>query len=265
MSDNNILVEQKAAMGSHTTQIATQNNYHGLTPKEACDLAMQMFHDNFPKLQEAAREIAEERVSELMSKIADKMGEKQLTDMTPFGDPDVQYVMYEAQKNYARFGTQDMLSNLSELIVNRVQYNHEKICLKVAIDKAIEIVPMLTAEQLDTLSLLFLFSRTKNTKIHNLDELKRFLDEISVVFKKADLSSFSYLNMLGCLELYLYDPVEKCAESYNFKEKDVKKICPEIIKQTAGDYSTSYIGTILAIVNAELKLNKKFDPSFWIY
>lgn len=264
MSDNNIHVEQKAAIGSQTTQIANQNNYYGLTPKEACDLAMQMFYDNFPKLQEVAREIAEKRVSELMSEIATKIGEKQLTDMTPLGDPDVQYVMYEAQKNYARFGTQDMLSTISELVAERIQFNHKKICLKVAIDRAIQIVPMLTAEQLDALSLLFLATRVKYSTIHNLDELEEYLDKISLVFEKADFSSMSYLNILGCLEMYIHHPAKLYAKIYNLQEKDVKSILPEIIEKTYGDYSTSHIGTILAIVNAELKLNEKFDPSIWI-
>lgn len=264
MSDNNILVKQKTALGSHTTQIATQNNYHGLTPKEACELAMQMFYDNFPKLQEEARKIAEERVSELMSKIGTKMGEKKLTDMTPFGDPDVQYVMFETQKNYARFGTKEMLSTISELVAERIQYNHEKICLKVAIDKAIEIVSMLTSEQLDVLSLLFLSCKVVYRNIHTLDELNAHLCKISSTFAKADISSFSYLNMLGCLELCLHDPVQDYARRYKLEKKDVEEICPQIIKETRGDYSTSHMGTILAIINAEIKLNEKFNPSIWI-
>lgn len=264
MSDN-VIVEQKAAIGSNTTQIANQNNYYGLTPKEACDMTLQLFYENFPKLREIAQTVVKKRVDELMNEIQRKIEDKKLVDMSPFSDPDVQYAVYEAQKNYARFGTKDMLSNLSELIVNRVQYNHEKISLKVAIDKAIEIIPMLSAEQLDALSILFLSSRAMNTAIHNLDELKRFLDKISLVFKKADLSSLPYLNMLGCLELYLHDPVEDYAKNYNFKKEDIESICPEIIKKTYGDYSTSYIGTTLAIVNAELKLNVKFDPSIWIH
>lgn len=265
MSDNSILVEQKAAIGSQTTQIATQNNYYGLTPKEACDLATQIFYENFPKLQEAALEIAKNRVDELMSEIAIKIEKKKLKDMTPFGDPDVQYVMFEGQKNYARFGTKDMLCIISELVVERITYHHEKICLKVAIDKAIEIVSLLTEEQLDVLSLLFLSCRVLYKDIHTLQELNDHLSEISSAFAMADFSSLSYLNMLGCLELYLHDPVEDYAERYNFEKKDVQEICPEILKKARGDYSTSQIGTILAITNAEIKLHQKFNPSKWIY
>lgn len=264
MSENDILVEQKAAIGSHTTQIATQNNYYGLSPKEACDLAIEMFNENFPKLKEVAREVVEKRVDELMTEIATQIGRKGLTDMSPFGDPDVQYVIFEAQKNYARFGTKDQLSTLSELVVERIKNHHEKICLKVAIDKAIEIVPMLTAEQLDALSLLFLSCRVIRSDIHNLQQLSDYLNKISSVFANADFSSISYLNMLGCLELYLHNPARDYAKMYKFTEKEVEEICPEIIKETEGDYSTSHIGTILAIVNIELKMNTKFNPSLWI-
>lgn len=264
MSDK-IIVEQKAAIGSDTTQIASQNNYYGLTPKEACDIALKMFYENFPKLEKIAREIVEKRMDELMKEIAQKVEDKKLVDMTPFGDPDVQYVIYEAQKNYARFGTKEMLSHLSELVVSRIQHNHGKICLKVAIDKAIELVPMLTEAQLDILSLLFFSCRVKLNTINNINELKEHLEQISIAFAKADLSSMSYLNMLGCLELHLHDPVKLYATRYNFRENDVKVICPEIIKKTLGDYSTSHIGTVLAIVNAESKIPYNLNPEIWIY
>ena len=264
MSDN-ITVEQKAATRSNTTQIANQNNYYGLTPKEACDMALQLFYENFPKLEKIAREIVEKRMDELMKEIAQKVEDKKIVDMSPFGDPDVQYVMYEAQKNYARFGTKEMLSHISELIVSRIQHNHGKICLKVAIDKAIELVPMLTESQLDILSLLFFTCKVKLNTIKDIHQLKEHLEEITLAFAKAELSSMSYLNMLGCLELRLHDPVEIYATSYNFREKDVETICPEIIKKTRGDYTTSHIGTILAIVNAESKTPYNFNPEIWIH
>lgn len=64
---DNTTITQKAAIGSDTIQIGTQNNnyYNGLTPTQASQLAINLFMDNFPKLQEAAMKTVQERVNEL--------------------------------------------------------------------------------------------------------------------------------------------------------------------------------------------------------
>lgn len=260
-----IHVEQKAGIGSQTTQIGNQNNYYGLSPQEACNMTMQLFCDNFPKLQETASKVALERVNELMNEIAQKIERKKLGDMSPFGDPDVQYAVYEAQKNYARFGTKEMLSYLSELIVGRVQNNHTNICLKVSIDKAIELVPMLTSNHLDALSLLCITCKVQSRKVRTITDLKEYLNKIYVTFRKADLASIPYLNMLGCLELYLHDPVEQYAKIYGFDKDLVNMVCPDLIKRTYGDFTTSHVGTVLALTNAGIKWNKEYTLSNWIY
>lgn len=64
---------QKAALGSDTTQIGEQNNYYGMTAEEASNLAIKLFMDNFPRLQEEAKKIAKERAEELCKNIVDKL------------------------------------------------------------------------------------------------------------------------------------------------------------------------------------------------
>lgn len=68
---DNTTITQKAAIGSDTIQIGTQNNnyYNGLTPTQASQLAINLFMDNFPKLQEAAMKTVQERVNELIREI----------------------------------------------------------------------------------------------------------------------------------------------------------------------------------------------------
>ena len=45
-------VVQEAVKSSNVTQIATQNNYNGLTPSDALDMALQMFVSYYPQLRE---------------------------------------------------------------------------------------------------------------------------------------------------------------------------------------------------------------------
>lgn len=143
--NNKAEIQQHSAFGSQTTQIGVQNNYTGISPESACNMAINLFHDNFPKLQEEARKIVEERIKELMDSVEKKLITRKVEDMTPFTNPDVQYAIFQAQKNYARFGAEERLNILSDLIVNRVENDNTDIILKVAIDKAIEIAPILNS------------------------------------------------------------------------------------------------------------------------
>jgi len=105
-----------------------------LTPQEACNEAIQLFYDNFPRLQADAKALVEKLVRELMDEIAAKLSKEQIVDMSPFGQPDVQYVMLEAQKSYARFGTTESLELLSTLVVERIKQDVGDVCLKITID-----------------------------------------------------------------------------------------------------------------------------------
>ena len=264
MSDN-IEVTQRAGLGSEVTQIGTQIVYEGLSPAEACKLATDLFAENFPKLQDQAMKTVNARVDELMATVAKKLEEKNTTDMAAFSEPDVQYAVCEAQKSYARFGTKEMLATLSSLIANRVEYNNDNICLKVAIDKAIEISGLLTRKHLDYLALLFSVSQVKFGGINDIEQLKSRLLMLNSFYPKVDTSVFSYLNLLGCLQLGLVDVSEVLGKAYNLPKDQVKTICPDNILQLTGDYTTSHVGTILAITHLEATTPFRFNPEIWVH
>ena len=259
----NVEVTQRASFGSTTTQIGQQNNYYGISPDQACQMAVNLFMQNFPKLQDIARETAESRASEFCNEAVQKILIHGIQDFSSFADPDVQYILYEAQKNYARFGTSEMLGTLSELIAKRVEHDKDFV-LKVAIDKAVEITPLLSQPQLSYLSLLFVCTNAKFTDIKTIYDLQGRLNAFVYAWGDADFDSINYLNILGCLQLRLNNMVRNLARIYNFQESDVEKICPELIKKLSGDYTTSIIGTILAITNWDIKQGVKFDPKIWI-
>lgn len=92
---DNTTITQKAAIGSDTIQIGTQNNnyYNGLTPTQASQLAINLFMDNFPKLQEAAMKTVQERVNELIREIVSKIEKNHAGDYSAFSMPDMQYIL----------------------------------------------------------------------------------------------------------------------------------------------------------------------------
>lgn len=267
MSDN-ITNNQK---GSHNTQIGEQNNtnlqiiHTGLSAEEASKLAIDLFLDNFPKLQEQAMDKVEERITTFCNNVMKKLAEENVHDYSPFNEPDVQYALYEAQNNYARFGTDEMLSTLTSLVTERVKRNQEDFSLKVTIDKAISIAGMLSTEQLNYLSLLFIVTKVKFSNIKTIEDLDSHFEIITKAFKNPKESDWQYLQMLGCLQLELPQVYEGYSRMYNLNVQDVKRICPNEIKKIINDYSTSPIGTILAITNAKGKVPYNFNPKTWIH
>lgn len=263
MSDE-LVVEQKQGLGNTGTQVGIQNNYYGLTPQQACKMAMELFYDNFPKLQEEAKALVEKRVTTLMDEITFQLCKKNITDMSPLAEPDVQYTIYEAQKNYARFATKESLATLSSLVAERIRQNDSGICLKVAIDKAISIIGMLSPAQMDYLSILFIATKVKFTDIQNTEDFQARFEYLSAVFSSARHSNWAHLNMLGCLQLDLPDVCKISANRYGLPLSEIKKVCPKLVQDLSGDSSVSPVGTVIAIANAEKKTPYRFNPQIWI-
>lgn len=271
MSDE-LIIEQKQGVGNTGTQIGNQTNidnhstiYVGPTLEEVTRIVTNLFLDNFPRMQMIAKDEVDKRMNELWDKIVACFIQKDITDLSPFMETDVQYIIYEAQKNYARFATPDLLLKLSSLIAERVKHNDDDMCLKVAIDQAISIIGMLAPAQLDHLSVLFLTTKVKYNNITSLEHLKDLFEFFDNTFSKTRSSNWQHLNMLGCLQLDLPNVCEYNAKSYGFNVADVEEICPKNIKALTGDYSTSPIGTIIAIIHAEQKTDLCFDPRLWIH
>lgn len=262
-------IKQTVEKGDNAVQIGTQNNVFnninvGMSVTDACNLTIKLFYENFPKLEEKAVETVNKRINEFKSSLLQEFANRQMVDFSALSDPDVQYVLVEAQTTYARFGEKDMLEYLSKLIADRIEYNYEDISLKVATDRAIGIVGMLTQAHLDYLSLMFMTKKVKSGLVTDLKTFQDYLDLISKSFSKADIKSFAYLNMLGCFSIHLGFPKDILEHTYPFvKGQDITY--PKIFDHVHGDYTTSQVGTILAIKNAEIKLGDRFNYRNWIY
>ena len=152
--ENMLNVEQRAAIGSNTTQIGEQTNYYGISPEKAAAITIDLFMTNFPKLTEIAKEVAEKRMHEFCEQIFQKMKNEKVDNYNAFSDPDMQFILYEAQKDYARIGTKELLDVLSNLITQRVKADDDFI-FKMLLDKAIAVAKYLLPGHLDFLSVIF--------------------------------------------------------------------------------------------------------------
>ena len=252
-------IEQKQGNGSSGTQIVEQNNFYGMSPQEASQLAIQLFIDNFPRLQNMVKELVEEKVEELNSSLIQKMQQQGITDFSAFGTADVQYVLLKAQESYARFGEEDKLELLTDLLTQRIVSDDSSIVEKIAIDKAIEIAPFLTQKHLDMLALLFSIGQCIWGGIHTLGDLKIFFNELENYFPSADRNCLANLDMLNCLKFAITSPEDILSQSYNLDAKEIKNIITPFIKKVEGDYLLSNIGKVLAITHIKNKLTVSLD------
>lgn len=258
-----IEIVQKSAPASHTTQIGVQ--YTGMSPDQAAKQTVDLFMDNFPKLQALAREIVEQRVAEFCDEIRKEIENKQVTDLTPFSEPDLQYVLYEAQKNYVRFGGKDKLRVLTTLIVNRVKNNSSY--LERVLDNAIIIAGELSSAQLDFLSILFVLTRVKITNIKTIEDLEELFNYIPTVFCLDQIKhkrEISFLSFKGCVNIQLPNIPEILSKTYELDVNEIKKIIPKTLEQFSTDYGISDVGIVLAIVNAKHKSRYSFNLRIWI-
>lgn len=259
-----IQVIQKSGIGSDTTNIAIQNNY-GISAEQATQIAINMFMDNFPKLQVEAEKVAKERAEELCKEVIKQLERKGKKEYEEFTNPDVQYVFYEAQKGYARFGESELLELLSELVSDRIMAEG-KSYVKRVLDKAVELVLALTPSLMDYLSFIFLTKHIKVSSIIDCETLRNHCEYVckKIVVEPNIVERNSYLNMLGCFELNIGPASKFFSKTYNIDEAEISKILPEQYKYIPNDYALTPAAIVIAIINAQKKTEFTFDMSIWI-
>lgn len=265
--EGNTTIMQKAAIGSDTTQVGIQNNnyYNCLTPTQASQLAIDLFMNNFPKLQEAAMKTVQERVNEIILEIVSKIEKNYAGDYSAFSTPDMQYILVEAEKGYARKGTPELCSILSSLIADRTACT-ENSYLEMVLDKAIEVTPSLLPVHLDYLSLIFLHKSVHFGDISTLDDLANRYCEIHSIFHAPNNNGLiPYFDMLGLITISLGNGDEVLSRMYGLNQQEVAQVLPIEHTIIPGDYALTPVGIVLAIFNAHSKWNQHFDLSTWIH
>ena len=264
MTDS-ITITQKSALGSETTQIANQSNYYGMTPTEASQMAIDLFLNNFPKLQEEAMQVARQRIDELMQNTISEINDKYAGNYNAFSKPDMQYVLLEAQKGYARRGTRELCTMLSSLIADRSACE-ENSYLEIVLDKAIELAPSLSPAHLDYLTLIFVYKHVRLGSVHTLEDIENSFTTLHNRFSAPTNSgAISYFEMLGLTTLNIANGAKAVANTYGFSENEVANILPSQYHMIPGDYGLTPVGIVLAIFNAHAKGGYYFNLETWIH
>lgn len=196
---------QDQKIGNNSTSLQAGGDIHltqGLSYIDAREIALDVFKSNFYQLAGEAVDIANKRAEEFTEKLIEKLqleGESLLNSMK---DPDMQYALYTAQKEYARSGDENLSEMLVEILVDRAGIE-ERSLMQIVLNESLEVLPKLTQSQLNILSLVFIIKYTRRLTIKNLNGFKEYLINTVYPFLQgisdsASTANYQHLEYSGC-------------------------------------------------------------------
>ena len=99
--ENKYTLSQTNSIGGKGTQIATQNNYYGMSYSDTKTLCLDLIKVELDNYKETAALEAKRRNDELLNSFIKKIQEEQIDKDTvgkEFKNPDMQYTYIDAQK-----------------------------------------------------------------------------------------------------------------------------------------------------------------------
>lgn len=171
-------MEYKQVNGKNSTNQQAEeiiNNY-GLTYSEVKEIALDVFKNNFYQLSSEANNLAFERAKQFIEDYINKLLKENPEGVLQCKNPDFQYVLFDAQKNYARSGDKNQEELLINLLIERSKQN-ERNTLQIVLNESISVVNKLTQQQIDLLSFIYLIRYTKNSLPPNLNTLFSYFNQ----------------------------------------------------------------------------------------
>jgi len=195
------MVWQRLRGGDNSKNVQAQIANFGIGYKDARDIALDVFNDNFARLSESAHRRAVERVEEFTLNYLNQLYERQPTSVENIGDPGVQSSILEAQSSFAVSGDETLGQVLVDLLTDRTAVTERNI-KQLSLHEAIYVSKKLTAEHFKALSLLFLVTRTRSSEPLNPGNLYAWLCNSISPFSdslRVSDSDVSHLAATGCL------------------------------------------------------------------
>jgi hypothetical protein len=166
---------QKSGDDSINIQAGQISIVRGLSVEDVKSIALDVFKSNFYELSGIAKDTAKERAEEITNKFLAELMSRNPDGLQSAEDPDVQYAIFTAQREYARTGDKELGDILVDILVDRTKESNRSV-LQIVLNESLQVAPKLTKNQLDALSIIFSLRYTRYLKMSNLDALKHYLD-----------------------------------------------------------------------------------------
>lgn len=192
--------KQNAGDSSTNLQAKTITINQGLTYRDAKDIALDVYKENFLKLSAEASLLAIQRAEELTDNFLNKLKHDPASSVDSMKEPGMQIALFSAQKEYARTGDVDLQNLLVDILVERSKSSARDLT-QIVLDESLEIAPRLTPEQFDVLTLCWLLTRTKNYTIKCIESFNNYIKTYLLPFidyLSESTSCYEHIQYLGC-------------------------------------------------------------------
>lgn len=193
-------INQKQKSGDNSYNIQGQNVMIGVSATEARQIAMDVFEANFYRISELAANKAKERAEKLLDNYLSKIEAEKPSVLSETQNPDMQYAIFTAQKEFARTGDDELGELLVQLLVERTKEDKRNL-VQVVLNESLEVAPKLMPDQMDVLSIVFLLKYTGYNGMTSLKSIGSYIDKFIIPFiqnlnKKR--STYQHLEFASC-------------------------------------------------------------------
>ncbi len=210
---------QKQQSGDNSNNYQAQGNItiinqYGITRENIQEELSLFFQENMPIFRNVAQNIANERAEELNNAFINQIAELEngIIDKIykRLSEPDMQIAIFEAQKNYAKYGDKEKLEQFIKLLINKGIEDCNSL-KNILLDDAITTVSKMKQAQIDFLSYLvrkhtIIMDAHSNMELYEKYIRKIFKHNYALnVLTNADID---YLDLLGCLKRRPYKIID---------------------------------------------------------
>lgn len=172
---------QEGGDNSTNYQAGKDLHVHGLSIDEARTVALDVFRSNAIELAGVAQSLAVARAERLTEEFLAKLEAELPSRVDQLADPDVQSVLFDAQKEFARSGEDDLRTALVDLLAARVDEKGRSL-RTLALNEAITSAPKLTENQRRAIAWIFYLKYTRSLNVATPDAYyARMAQDVSAI------------------------------------------------------------------------------------
>ncbi|KIC29619.1 hypothetical protein RA24_05825 [Leisingera sp. ANG-M6] len=115
-------------------------------------------------------------------------------------DPGFQYDLYIAQKEFVRYGDQDLGEILVDILVDRTKHK-EKDLRQLVLSEALVTAPKLTSGQIEILACHFNITLTKRNNFQSIKDFSKYISEVILPLSESVATAgvnYKHLEFVGC-------------------------------------------------------------------
>lgn len=281
--------KQKQETGEGGTSLQAGNDIKviqnvGLQFSEVKEIFHLLLNENFPKLRAIASQTATQNIENYLAKFEQKFVQNfDRIDVEKIKDPDVQFSFNEVVEASARKGNKVDSDVLSELIIERISKKSNDF-ISIVSSEAIKIVPKLTSEHINFLSLVHYLSSVVHSGVTDLRQFQQpaslivGLTNNSFNLSRSNKQYLQFTGVLTSLSIVSNDFTEITKNNYPFLKDVANDELEKLVEQNAPSYkklmdiyksseiyqiTLTAIGQMIALANLKRVLGN-LDYGIWI-